>query len=54
MIMHDPVCGKHLEDAMVKATRVYEDCPFRFCSIECKRTFDANPRLYLSDSSLGA
>jgi Cu+-exporting ATPase len=54
MIMHDPVCGKHLDDAMVKATSVYEDCPFRFCSMECKTKFDADPRRYLSDSALGA
>jgi Cu+-exporting ATPase len=53
MIMHGPVCGKHLEDAMVKATSTYEDCAFRFCSIDCKRKFDADPRRYLSDSSLG-
>ena len=54
MIMHDPVCGIHLEDAMVKATSVYENCPFRFCSVECKAKFDAEPLRYLSDSSLGA
>ena len=54
MIMHDPVCGMHLEDAMVKATSEYEDCPFRFCSVDCKSKFDADPRHYLSDSALGA
>jgi YHS domain-containing protein len=54
MIMHDPVCGMHLEDAMVKATSEYENCPFRFCSLACKAKFDADPRHYLSDSALGA
>ena len=54
MIMHDPVCGMHLGDAMVKATSEYEDYPFRFCSIDCKTKFDADPRRYLSDSALGA
>lgn len=54
MIMHDPVCGMHLEDAQVKATSTYEECTFRFCSVACKAKFDADPRHYLSDSALGA
>ena len=54
MIMHDPVCGMHLEDSIVKATSEYEGCHFRFCSAGCKTKFDADPRRYLSDSALGA
>jgi P-type Cu+ transporter len=52
--MHDPVCGKTLAPENVQATTTYLDCPYRFCSAVCKQKFEANPRLYLSDSALGS
>jgi len=52
--MRDPVCGMHLEKDQVKATSTYLDCNYFFCSTDCQKTFDADPREYLSDSALGA
>jgi YHS domain-containing protein len=50
--MRDPVCGVHL-DKPTHSSR-YLKCPYFFCSEECKRKFDENPRLYLSESAQGA
>jgi Cu+-exporting ATPase len=50
----DPVCGMSLKEEQVKATSHFEQCTYVFCSDKCKKKFDANPRAYLSESSLGA
>jgi P-type Cu+ transporter len=52
--MRDPVCGMTLAPEDAKATSAYLGCPYHFCSPACRQKFDANPREYLSDSSLGA
>jgi YHS domain-containing protein len=52
--MRDPVCGKHLEKSDVKIQSEFLDCTYSFCSNECRKKFEENPRGYLSESSLGA
>ena len=42
--MKDPVCGKELDP--VKATSVYYNMVYRFCSQICKAEFDNNPKKY--------
>jgi YHS domain-containing protein len=52
--MRDPVCGKILTEADVKAKSHFLECWYYFCSTECKHKFDGNQRGYLSESALGA
>ncbi len=47
----DSVCG--MEGHPEFKTDI-QGCLYLFCSQECKIKFDANPALYLSDSSLGS
>jgi len=53
-LKRDPVCGTHLKAQEIKATSVYLECEYAFCSNACKQAFDLDPREYLSESSLGA
>jgi membrane fusion protein, copper/silver efflux system len=49
--MEDPVCGKDVdpdEAARSGLTSSFEGAPFFFCSPECKREFDKDPRAILS------
>ena len=52
--MRDPVCGKKLTPEQVKGRVTIEACTYSFCSPECQKKFEENPRGYLSDSALGA
>jgi YHS domain-containing protein len=50
--MRDPVCGVEVQKDEFKSE--WLGCPYWFCSILCKKKFDAGPGLYLSDSARGA
>jgi YHS domain-containing protein len=52
--MHDPVCGMEVKEKSNDLKSVWLDCAYYFCSILCKKKFDASPGLYLSDSARGA
>jgi YHS domain-containing protein len=52
--MRDPVCGKLLEENDVISKSEFMECTYSFCSDECKKKFEENPRGYLSESALGA
>ena len=45
----DPVCGMKIESGQALAQSQYQGEHFSFCSVECKRLFDANPQAYLKE-----
>ncbi len=47
-IVVDPVRGMKIESAQAEAQSKFQgEDFFFFCSVECKRLFDADPRMYL-------
>ena len=48
----DPVCEMEVNPASAAAESEYAGVAFYFCSAECKRKFDSNPRQYLDESDL--
>jgi len=42
----DVVCGMNVDEKNSKKT-VYKGKEFYFCSEECRKTFDKNPRKYV-------
>jgi YHS domain-containing protein len=52
--MRDPVCGMDVHEPREDLKSEWLGCAYYFCSITCKKKFDASPGLYLSDSARGA
>jgi PAS domain S-box-containing protein len=48
----DPVCQMEVNPASAAAQSEYQGVPFYFCSLECKRKFDADPRQYVDETDL--
>jgi Cu+-exporting ATPase len=48
----DPVCKMEVNPASAVAQSEYEGQAFYFCSMECKRRFDAEPLRYLDPTDL--
>jgi Cu+-exporting ATPase len=46
----DPVCKMEVNPASAEAQSDYEGQTFYFCSLECKRRFDAEPARYLDET----
>lgn len=46
----DPVCKMEVNPASAEAQSEYEGQTFYFCSMECKRKFDADPKRYIDDT----
>lgn len=46
----DPVCGKRVGAGDATGTSTFADVAYRFCSLECKQMFDADPVRYLLKS----
>jgi YHS domain-containing protein len=42
----DPVCGMQIDTSQAPAQSQYQGQTFYFCSVECKKRFDANPKQY--------
>jgi YHS domain-containing protein len=49
--MVDPVCGMQLDPGQVEAESRYQGKAYHFCSEECKRLFDENPKEYAGTSA---
>lgn len=47
----DPVCGMSIDTQSAAATSKYAGDDFYFCSVECKREFDANPSKYVNNTA---
>ena len=46
----DPVCGMQLESSQAAAQTVYEGQAYFFCSEECRKTFEENPKEFLKSA----
>ena len=47
----DPVCGMEIDPASAAGKSVHQGQEYFFCSLGCKRTFDADPGSYASAAS---
>jgi YHS domain-containing protein len=50
----DPVCGAQLRPGQEGASITYQGQSYRFCSVECKREFEKNPKSYQGSQSTTA
>ena len=48
----DPVCAMEVNPASSEAQSDFAGVTFYFCSQDCKKSFDAEPRRYLDESDL--
>jgi YHS domain-containing protein len=48
----DPVCGMEVNPASAEAQSEFAGVTFYFCSQECKKAFDAEPRRYVDEVDL--
>jgi Cu+-exporting ATPase len=39
----DPVCGMEVDPEKAAGTSTYRGVSYYFCSLDCKKEFDANP-----------
>ncbi len=46
-MVKDPVCGMELDTSQAPAQTVYEDRAYYFCSDDCRRTFEENPKEFI-------
>ena len=44
----DPVCGMQVDTSQAAAQSQYQGQTYYFCSVECKRQFDEDPKQYVS------
>ncbi len=49
-MVKDPVCGMEIDSSQAAAQTVYEGQAYYFCSEDCRRTFEENPRECLRQS----
>ncbi|NWF63554.1 MAG: YHS domain-containing protein [Chloroflexi bacterium] len=45
--VHDPVCHMDIDPATAAGTSEYKGQTYYFCSLGCKKAFDADPEKYL-------
>ncbi len=50
-MVKDPVCGMEFDSSQAEAQTIYRDQTFHFCSQECRRTFEENPKEFVSSSA---
>jgi len=48
-MVKDPVCGMELDTSEAAAQTVYKDQAYSFCSEDCRRTFEENPKEFITD-----
>jgi Cu+-exporting ATPase len=49
----DPVCGMQLPPGQEGANVNYEGRAYHFCSAECRRLFEGDPRKYSAEAQAG-
>jgi len=45
----DPVCGMEIRTGQEGASITYQDRQYRFCSAECRKEFEKNPKRYTAE-----
>jgi YHS domain-containing protein len=48
----DPVCGTKLDASQAEAQTIYQDQTFYFCSTDCRRTFEENPKEFVNAAAV--
>ena len=48
--VHDPVCHMDIDPSTAAGTSEYNGQTYHFCSLGCKKSFDANPEKYLGST----
>ena len=43
-MVKDPVCGMEIDSSQAAAQTMYQGQAYYFCSEECRRTFEQNPK----------
>lgn len=46
----DPVCGMQFDSSQAAAQTIYQDQAYFFCSEDCRRTFEENPKEFVGQS----
>jgi Cu+-exporting ATPase len=46
MTTKDPICGMSVDPKQAAGSSEYKGTTYYFCSLGCKRKFDANPEAY--------
>lgn len=49
----DPVCGMEVDTEKAKHVSIYKGKLYYFCSLHCKKKFDADPEHYLKHGPEG-
>ncbi|GAB4456627.1 MAG: hypothetical protein Kow0070_07060 [Anaerolineales bacterium] len=49
--VHDPVCHMDIDPATAAGKSEYKGQTYYFCSLGCKKSFDADPEKYLGQGS---
>ena len=47
----DPVCGMTFDSSQAEAQSIYKDKAYFFCSADCRKTFEANPKEFVGKES---
>ena len=47
----DPVCGMEFDSSQAEAQTIHEGQSYFFCSQECRRIFEENPKEFVNSSS---
>ena len=47
----DPVCGMEIDPETAQESTNYDGRTYYFCSAECKREFEADPRKYVKEAA---
>jgi Cu+-exporting ATPase len=47
----DPVCGMQVDPETAEDTTHYQGRTYYFCSAECKREFELDPRKYVEQAA---
>lgn len=48
----DPVCGMEFDSSQAEAQTVYQGQAYHFCSEECRRTFEEDPKEFVRNSTI--
>jgi P-type Cu+ transporter len=49
-VERDPVCGMQLQPGQEEANFHYQGRTYHFCSVECQRLFQQDPRQYIAEA----
>ena len=47
----DPVCGMEFDSSQAEAQTIHEGQSYFFCSQECRRIFEDNPREFINGAT---